>query len=139
MADVSLSIDGLAHLERMTTPQRYDETVQTIVSKAAISGENFAKERSPVDKGRLVGAITHNIGQMTARYGVMGGGGTVGVYGLALDKPLTRNPHYRGKSPYVGSPTANWFSGTKEMTQQKVDQLLAEAVVKIESDWSGNG
>lgn len=135
MADVNISIDGLTHLKSVTTPSAYDEIIQTIVTKGAFAGEGYAKEASPVDTGRLRGAITNEVGQLTARYGVMGGGGTVGVYGMALEAPRTRNPHYRG-GPRAGQSTRGWFSDTKQKTQAKVDELTAEAVVKIESKWA---
>jgi len=138
MSDATIQLEGMDHLLKVTTPDLYRAEVQTIVSKGAIFGEGKAKEASPVDKGRLRGAITHRIGEMTAEYGVIGGlagGGTVGVYGLALDKPVTRDPHYRG-GPRSGSPTRGWFSDTRDETQEKVNELVQESIKKIESTWA---
>lgn len=141
MANVSIEIKGLEHLLKVTTPELYKQEVQTIVSKGAISGENFAKIAAPVDTGRLRGAITHKIGEMQAEYGVIGGastGGAVGMYGLKLEESIGRAYRYR-RGPRQGDLLKGWFSNTYAQTQTKVNELVAESIRRIEAKWAGRG
>lgn len=130
---LNISFEGLEHLQKMTTPTEYREIGQELVAKGAIYGESRAKEFAPVDRFRLRGSISHQIGQLHSQYGVVGGG-KVGTYGLALDKPVTRKPHYR-RGPRAGSPTADWFSQTYALTQAKVNELIAAAITRLEGRW----
>lgn len=141
MADISVSVDQkqLAHLEKVCTPDLYSDAVKDVLTRGAITGENAVKESAPVDKGRLRGALSHQVAAGSpppwSKYGVIGGGNVL-VYGTALDQPVTRNPHYRG-GPRTGSPTKGWFSDSLPKVKDAVDGFIGDAIKRIEAGWHG--
>lgn len=133
MSDLSIGFEGLDHLQKMTTPELYKQELQTIVTKGAIYGENRAKGFAPVDTGRLRGAISHEIGSLQSRYGVIGGG-TVGEYGKKLDESVGRKYRYR-RGPRQGDLLKDWFTQTYALTQAEAQRLISAAITRIESTW----
>lgn len=132
MAEASIQIVGLAELQAKLQPERYQAAAGRILTKAAIQGENLGKERAPVNRGRLRASITHEVDTssppMWARYG------TNVRYGLYLNSPITRNPHYRG-GPRQGQSTRDWLTGTlPEVSRYAQGQVGAE-VARIQAEW----
>lgn len=131
---MNVEVRGLDHLRKVTTPALFQEAIQEIVTKGAIYGENQAKLRAPVDTGRLRGAISHEVGALQSRYGVVGGG-TVGGYGKKLDESVIARYRYR-RGPRQGDLLKGWFSDTLKMTQSHVAELVDRAIQRIESTWA---
>lgn len=127
---IGFSISGILEAQAKVNGISPEETGRRLVTKAAIWGENLGKQRSPVDFGRLRNSITHRVDSpFQARYG------TNVFYGIFLDQPRTRTPHYRG-GPFSGSETAGWLSDTAQMVEQHVENVIIPAEIRaIEASW----
>jgi hypothetical protein len=128
----AIRIVGLGKLQARLTPELYAGAVKTILTKAAITGENLAKVGSPVDTGRLRASITHKVdgGNPPAwsKYG------TNVKYARPLDQPVTRRPHYRS-GPRRGQPTKGWLTDTLKDVKVAADGFVKDAVGDIEAKW----
>ena len=137
---VHITISGLRELEAKCDRATVDRAQDTIIKKGVIYGSNKAKERAPVDTGRLRGAQGWELGAGSpapwGKYGTLGASeGAVMVYGRKLDESKEREYRYR-RGPRQGDPTKGWFSDTEQDTQQYVDGLIADEAKRIERDWS---
>lgn len=128
MADIIVT--GVEELQAKLAPERFHAGMRRILTMGAIQGENLGKERSPVNLrrgGRLRASITHVVDQSSpptwARYG------TNVQYGLYLNSPVTRNPHYRS-GPRAGQSTANWLTGTVPEVQAYVNRVAAAELLR---------
>jgi hypothetical protein len=129
MADVTIQITGLTPLLGKVSGTVLADAVKRLVTQAAVLAENEGKKRSPVDTGRLRASIVHKVA------GTSGWAGTNVKYGLYLDQPRTRNPHYRG-GPYSGSSTAGWLTEHAfQATARQVQQLTSDEARRIEAAW----
>ena len=62
--------------------------------------------------------------------------GSATGYGLALEAPQARDPHYRD-GPSKGQPTAGWLSKTLDNVQPAIDEALAELAASMEAAHRG--
>ena len=133
MSDTRITITGADEIERKCNPELYAASITRILTKTAIQGENLAKERSPVDTGRLRSSIAHEIDSssppMWARFG------TNVRYGLYLNSPVTRDPHYRA-GPRRGASTAEWMTGVAADLSGFAAAQVAGELSDIEGKWS---
>lgn len=129
---VTVNQAHLAHLRKVTTPAELNRTTTTLLTKGAIVGENEGKVAAPVDKGPLRASMTHIVDSGAApqwsRYG------TPQRYGDYLDRPVTRNPHYRG-GPRAGQPTKGWLSDTLKIVARRMDELIRAEIARFEATW----
>ena len=127
---VSIDLRGIAELAAKLNGIDPEDISKRIVTKAAIYGENLGKQRSPVDTGRLRSSITHRVDSpSSARYG------TNVFYAVYLDKPSSRNPHYR-RGPHAGASTAGWLSDTAQQVEQYVVGTIIPGEVRaLEAAW----
>ena len=104
-------------------------------------------DRAPWDTGNLQGALQPGSGvtrvlDEAAIVGVAGKKGGRGkkkrsaqVYGLALDQPKARNPHYRATA-WKGNKTAGWFDrGVDDAMPGLTDKLVPQLAADIEAAW----
>lgn len=113
---------------RRTISAAPDEA-RRVNEEAATAGYKAAREAAPVETGALKGSITTHFTATTARYAARR------HYGLYLDKPVTRKPHYRS-GPRRGQPTAGWFSDTRDVVIEKLNRdIIPAAVRRIEALW----
>lgn len=96
MTEVRITVEGAEHIVRMTVPENLmGPGLRDALTRSVIDIENGAKRAAPVDRGRLRGAITHQVDDaplpMWAKAGVIGGvsggGGheRVGEYAFAME------------------------------------------------------
>ena len=129
MATIRIDTSDLMRLRRKLGNDAIRDAAKRIVRKVAITAENEGKKRSPVDTGRLRASITHAVSGLT------GWAGTNVHYGLYLDQPRTRNPHYRG-GPFAGSSTSGWLTDHAfKSAAKQADDIVADEVRGIESAW----
>lgn len=125
MADIIVT--GVEEIKANLAPEQFHGAMRRILTKGAIQGENLGKERSPVNRGRLRASITHEVDQSSpptwARYG------TNVQYGLYLNSPVTRNPHYRG-GPRAGQSTRDWLTGTVPQVAEYVRSQAAAELLR---------
>lgn len=157
MSGSDVEIRGLENLKRKLTPEIMDRPMRDFLTSAAIVVQNKARERAPVDTGRLAGSILYEVDSGTpplwARVGPMGrDSGETSVYGSILDRSARH--HYRGGrakgqasaravaqgksrggvgiTSRLGSKTKGWFSDTPGQVREQVRQLLSRMGDEIE-------
>lgn len=107
-----------------------NEMGRRILTKTVITGQNLARQRAPVDFGRLRNSLTHRVQGPRAQYG------TNVSYAKPLDQPRTRDPHYR-RGPFQGTPTAGWFSDTVPLVEKElVNTIIPQEVDRLVRRWS---
>lgn len=157
MSDNDVEIRGLDELKRKLTPEIMDRPMRDFLTSAAIVVQNKARDRAPVDTGRLAGSIVYELDSGTpplwARVGPMGkDSGETSVYGSILD--ASGRHHYRGGkaagkasaravaqgksrggvgiASRLGSKTKGWFSDTPGQVKDQVAELLRNMGDEIE-------
>lgn len=153
----SVEIRGLEELKRKLGSGLLDKPLRTLLTGAAIIVQSKARERAPVDTGRLTNSIAYEIDSSNppewAKVGPMGkDAGAVSKYGRILDE--SRRHHYRGGrakgqasaravaqgkgrggrgiTSRLGSKTHGWFSGTPGTVRSQLQALADNAANEIE-------
>ena len=124
--NLSLEVRGLAELQKRYSeaPDLIGREMRDAMQQSVVVGQEVARNRAPVDTGRLQSHIN------TAIRGVMPD--IVGVIGTDI-KPypeileLSGRTHYRA-GPRAGQPTAGWLSGTLPEIRERVFAFFERAV-----------
>lgn len=147
----SIEIKGLDSLSRKLQPEMLNKPMRDFLTKTAIVVQRKARDRAPVDTGRLAGSIATQVDSSAfptwAKVGPMGKvGGETSIYGRILDE--SARYHYRGGKAMglpsmramaqgktrggvdigarMGSQTQGWFSKVPELVRASVRDLLRE-------------
>lgn len=118
-----IGIDGRGGNETVARMGRlidgYPKVTREGLEDAASEGVRLAQDAAPYQDGTLRDSVEmRRISDTQVSYG------TSNPIGLYLDRPVTRDPHYRTTSRR-GQPTEGWFSRTRE----QVERYLANEVV----------
>lgn len=135
MAEVTFSvrIEGLAEIQRKLDPSVLLKPLEDFFKKAAITVQSKARERSPLDTGRLRSSIQYTASATRAEIGT-----NVTARGFPYPAALDASPryHYRGKGPFGGAPTQGWF--TKHALKDSESQIMGyldDVSGEIEAIW----
>lgn len=133
VADLSIRLDGHASLLRKVGPGMVARTERRILTKAAISGENWASIASPVDTGRLRASITHAVTPPTAWYG------TNVHYGKKLDESKLKAYRYR-RGPFKKSRLKGWLTEkSREALAKDLPGIVDDEAKRLEAEWRSRG
>ena len=155
-----IEVKGVDQLSRKLKPEVLNKPMRDFLTKAAIVVQSKARERAPVDTGRLSGSIAYQVDSAAfptwAKVGPMGqAGGETQVYGGILD--TNARYHYRGGKALglpsmravaqgksrggvaigarMGSQTKGWFSKVPELVKSTVRDLLRDMGASIRREF----
>lgn len=128
-----MQLKGFEELLRKLDPARYNEAYRRFWQRAAIAVQTLGRERSPVDTGRLRASLAIEVDP--SPHPLWAKVGTNVEYGLPLDQPESRFPHYAA-GPRAGEPTEGWLTETPSLARPQIDQALSIFGDEIESLWS---
>lgn len=129
---MSLQLKGFAELLRKLDPARYNDAYRRFWQRAAIAVQTLGREHSPVDTGRLRASLAIEVDP--SPHPLWAKVGTNVEYGLPLDQPEARAPHYAA-GPFAGTPTEGWLSSRPAEALPQIEQALDIFASDIESLW----
>ncbi len=152
----TVEIRGLERLREKTDPALLDAPMRRFLLSAAVVVQSKARERAPVDTGRLTNSISYEVdsGQPPewAKIGTNVRAKSGALYGRVLDQ--SERTHYRGGrakgqasaravaqgkgrgglgiGSRMGSKTKGWFSNTPSLVRGQIKDLLETMGREIE-------
>ncbi|OQB25097.1 MAG: hypothetical protein BWY10_02525 [Chloroflexi bacterium ADurb.Bin180] len=136
---MELTVEGIDRVLKKLDPKKLLKPLEGYLLRIGIATQGKARERAPVDTGRLVSSIAYlapdsileidnSEPPMWVKVGT-----NVNANGFYYPKALDESEryHYRGKLPgLVGTPTQGWFSETPGLLQDEYakigDRLLSD-------------
>lgn len=127
-----LELKGFEALLRKLDPARYNEAYRRFWRRAAIAVQTLGREHSPVDTGRLRASLAIEVDP--SPHPLWAKVGTNVEYGLPLDQPESRFPHYAA-GVFAGAPTEGWLTDRPAEAGPQIEQALTSFGNDIESLW----
>ncbi|MPZ13978.1 MAG: hypothetical protein GEU73_06075 [Chloroflexi bacterium] len=128
MTKVQITVKGADDVARALESANVREAVRGGLERMATTVRNDVIEWAPVDTGRLRASVTTRVEPPQAWIGTNVG------YGLPLDQPVTRRPHYRA-GPHRGASTARWLTGSLERRAAEIRAAVAAIAEDIQRGW----
>lgn len=121
----------------------FEEPIRAFFQRVMLAGHaNVAQPgRVPIRTGRLRsslapgGGVTRVDGSLSQGFTAIVGT-NVKNYPRALEKPETRDPHYRD-GPSAGQSTAGWLSKTKPAVEDQIPGMLTQLAGDIRAVFDG--
>jgi len=159
MSGIDMEIKGLDRLLSKVNPQLLNKPMKEFLTKAAIVVQGKARERAPVDTGRLRSSIAYKVDSAAfptwAKVGTNVRSNSGALYPRILDE--SDRTHYRGGKAAglpsmravaqgktiggvgigarMGSQTKGWFSKVPDLVKASIQTLLRDMGASIRRDF----
>jgi len=141
---VELTVEGIDRVLKKLTAKQLLKPLGDYLLRIGIATQSKARERAPVDTGRLVSSIAYLAPDsileednaeppLWVRVGTNVNANSF-YYPRALDE--SERYHYRGKLPgLVGTPTQGWFSETPGLLESEYAKIGDKLLSDISDLW----
>ena len=142
-AVLQISFENLDRLKMKLRPAQFLKPLDEFWSGYARSFAVKARERAPLDTGRLRNSIREF--SYGGRTGVMTDVRSPKGFPYPWYLDVSDRTHYRmgqrggrrgGRGSRIGAPTRDWWSGVAELVVPRMDQLMDRFRKRIEDQWS---
>ena len=141
MPDVEVIIEGSDKLRQaMDNEQLTAPAIRKMMYHIAILLRRGAKERSPVDTGKLLASLTYMVDSRPLPRFAIVSTDRLSPRGFPYPRALEDSPryHYR-RTARQGLPTKGWFSGTIEAQMDRIVLTVVRALEEIGERWERGG
>lgn len=142
---MEITIEGIDEALKRLSPKELLKPLERYLLRIAIATQSKAKERAPVDTGRLRSSIAYQAPESILEFDNaepplwVRVGTNVNADGFYYPKALDESEkyHYRGTLPeLVGQPTQGWFSDTPGLLTDKYGKIGDQLLSEIQDIWS---
>jgi hypothetical protein len=141
---MEIEIIGLQAALQKLDPKKLLKPLKDYLTRLAIATQTGARDRAPVDTGRLVTSIGYNAPDSILELDNaelplwVRVGSNVNAYGFYYPRALDEGEqyHYRGKHPaLVGQPTRGWFSDVPGMLTTQYNEIGDRFLSDVADIW----